>query len=163
MTESGGYATAGSHTVTIGSGRSATLNLATVDDAVDEPNGSVTATIQSGSGYDVGSSSAATVAVNDDDEPPPPSRISVGVGSITASEATAIWAAVANAERYMVRWRVSGDRSGTLEYGPVLTNRKDLTGLQPGTSYQVEVVVRVGGVWEKAITGLPVEFPTPAE
>lgn len=102
------------------------------------------------------------MAINDDDEPPP-GRIAVSVADITASEGAATWAAVEDAERYMVRWWVSGDRAGTLQYGPVLTNRKDFKGFQPETSYEVEVVVRVGGVWQKAQTSLPTQFTAAAQ
>ena len=49
-------------------GGTATFTVATVGDAVDEPDGSVTATLAAGAGYTVSSSrGAATVAVADDD------------------------------------------------------------------------------------------------
>ena len=59
----------GSKMVTIAAGqRTATYSVATAADNTDEPNGNVTATVQSGSGYQVSStSSAASVAVADDD------------------------------------------------------------------------------------------------
>ena len=44
--------------------------MTTTNDNADEADGSVTATLQSGSGYTVSSSQgAATVAVSDDDHP----------------------------------------------------------------------------------------------
>ena len=48
----------------------------TVDDSADEPNGSVTVTVEDGSGYTVGSPHSATVTVTDDDPATPaaPSR-----------------------------------------------------------------------------------------
>ncbi|MCY4484712.1 MAG: hypothetical protein OXC12_17710, partial [Spirochaetaceae bacterium] len=49
--------------------RSATLTVATADDETDEPDGSVTATLRAGSGYELGSASA-TVAVADNDDAP---------------------------------------------------------------------------------------------
>ncbi|MDE0522701.1 MAG: hypothetical protein OXH79_12165 [Boseongicola sp.] len=62
----------GVRTVTIPAGQSsATFAVATVDDAADEPDGSVTAALASGSGYTLGDAASATVAVADDDEPPP--------------------------------------------------------------------------------------------
>ena len=71
VTESGGYATAGTHQVTIPTGGTATLTVATVGDSVDEPDGSVTATLAAGTGYTVSTSAnAATVAVADDDTQP---------------------------------------------------------------------------------------------
>ena len=45
----------------------ATLVVATEDDSVDEGNGSVTATLQPGSGYVVGADDDATVSIIDDD------------------------------------------------------------------------------------------------
>ena len=60
----------GSRTVTIPTGGSAPLAVSTVDDDADEPDGSVTATLNTGSGYTVSTSAnAATVAVADDDDP----------------------------------------------------------------------------------------------
>ena len=44
--------------------------MTTTDDSADEADDSVTATLQTGSGYTVGSQSAATVAVSDDDDVP---------------------------------------------------------------------------------------------
>ncbi|MYB11976.1 MAG: hypothetical protein F4X42_01770 [Rhodospirillaceae bacterium] len=44
-----------------------TLTVATTDDATDEPDGSVTASLASGNGYTVGSAYSGTVAVLDDD------------------------------------------------------------------------------------------------
>ena len=62
--------TAGQATVTIQANQtSAAHSLATTGDDVDEPNGAVTATVQTGSGYTVGAApgNSAEVAVNDDD------------------------------------------------------------------------------------------------
>jgi len=71
---SGDYGVAtGSRTVTIATSGTATLSVATTDDSADEADGSVTATIADGAGYDVDSSaSTATVNISDDDDPPPP-------------------------------------------------------------------------------------------
>ena len=59
----------GSRTVTIAKGGTQTaFSVTTVDDAVDEPDGSVTVTVNDGAGYTVSSSQgAATVSVSDDD------------------------------------------------------------------------------------------------
>ena len=62
----------GSRTVTIPTSGTVSFTVATQDDEVDEANGSITATVSSGAGYMVGTSSSASVTVNDDDEPPPP-------------------------------------------------------------------------------------------
>ena len=74
---------AGTQTVTIPTTGSATLTLATTDDATDEPDGSVTATVQAGSGYTVGASASGTVAVRDDDLPPPVVTIAAKAGSVS--------------------------------------------------------------------------------
>ena len=63
--------TAGSRTVTIPASGSATLTLATTDDATDEPDGSVSVTVTDGTGYTVGSSASGTVSVQDDDDAAP--------------------------------------------------------------------------------------------
>ena len=47
-----------------------TLEVPTTDDDIDEDNSTVTATINSGAGYAVGSPSAASVTVFDNDDPP---------------------------------------------------------------------------------------------
>ncbi len=72
VTQSGDYGAAtGSQTVTIPTTGSYTLTVATSDDGVDEADGSVTATVNTGDGYTVSSSAGATVAVSDDDDPTP--------------------------------------------------------------------------------------------
>ena len=75
--------TPGSRTVTVPTSGSATLTLSTTDDATDEPDGSVTATVQAGSGYTVGASASGTVAVRDDDLPPPVVTVAANAASVT--------------------------------------------------------------------------------
>ncbi len=85
VTQSGDYgATTGQRTVTIPTSGSVTFTVGTTDDQADEADGSVTATVDAGTGYTVSSSqSAATVSVADDDAPPPPPTpvVSVSGGS----------------------------------------------------------------------------------
>ena len=70
VSQNGDFATTGSRTVTIQTSGSATLAVPTTSDTTDEPDGSVTATLSSGSGYTASTSAnAATVAVSDDDVP----------------------------------------------------------------------------------------------
>ena len=72
VTQRGDFAASqqtGTRTVTIPSSGSATLTVATVNDATDEPNGSIGAALQSGSNYNVGGASSASVAVADNDAP----------------------------------------------------------------------------------------------
>ncbi len=75
--------TAGSRTVTIPKTGSATLALATADDAADEPDGSVSVTVADGTGYTAGSPASGTVAVRDDDLPPPVVSVAADTASIT--------------------------------------------------------------------------------
>ena len=63
---------AGDRNVTIPTGGSATLTVATTDDSADEPNGAVTVTLNAGSGYTVGALSTGTADILDDDEPVQP-------------------------------------------------------------------------------------------
>ena len=63
--------TTGAKTITIPTTGSYTLTVATTDDSTDEADGSVTATVSTGTGYTVSTSaSAATAAVFDNDDPP---------------------------------------------------------------------------------------------
>ena len=81
---SGDYGIAGaSRTVTIPTGGSFTLTLATAGDTADEPDGSVTVTVNDGAGYTVGSSASGTVSVQDDDLPPPAVSITADAASVT--------------------------------------------------------------------------------
>ncbi len=63
--------------VTVGASGTAMFAVLTTDDSAHEANGSVTATVESGSGYAVARSPAnsAPVAVNDNDSPPPPDPV----------------------------------------------------------------------------------------
>ncbi len=70
VAQSGDFGATGAATVSVSSATT-TYTVTTSDDNADEPNGSVTATVQSGNGYTVGSIPSATVAVSDDDEPSP--------------------------------------------------------------------------------------------
>ena len=59
--------------VTVDASGTATFTVSTTDDSEDEANGSVTATVESGSGYAAASppANSAAVAVRDNDNPPP--------------------------------------------------------------------------------------------
>ncbi len=80
VSESGDWDATGSATVSVNSATT-TYTIATSDDQVDEADGSVTATVQSGSGYTVGTASTATVTVADDDDPPATPEITISGGS----------------------------------------------------------------------------------
>ena len=78
-------ASTGSRTVTIPASGSVTLTISTSDDSMDEPDGSVTATLVDGAAYDLGSSKTGTVAVSDNDDPPP-SSVTVSVADASGQE-----------------------------------------------------------------------------
>ena len=88
VSQSGDFGvTTGAQTITIPTTGSYTLTVATTDDSTDEADGSVTATVSSGTGYTVSSSaSAATAAVSDNDEPP--QACNLPADAITVSEVT---------------------------------------------------------------------------
>ena len=88
ITSSGAYGVStGSQTVTVPTSGTKAFTVATTGDDVDEPDGSVTATVGGGADYDVGAASTATVAVADDDDPPPPTPVDdPKPGLITAVE-----------------------------------------------------------------------------
>ena len=71
ITAVGSYGvTTGVRNISVPTSGTVTFTVPTTDDDVDEPDGSATATVQSGSGYTVGTPSAGTVAIADDDPPP---------------------------------------------------------------------------------------------
>ena len=73
----------GTRTVSIPTAGSATLTLATSDDATDEPDGSVTLTVAAGNGYTVGAPATGSVSIADDDLPPPVVSIAATAASVT--------------------------------------------------------------------------------
>ncbi|MCY3564965.1 MAG: hypothetical protein OXH27_02155, partial [Gammaproteobacteria bacterium] len=84
VSQTGDYGAAtGSQTVTIPTGGSYTLTVATSDDDMHEADGAVMATLDQGNGYVKSwEAGVATVAVSDDDDPPPTHpEISVIAGS----------------------------------------------------------------------------------
>ena len=73
-------------TVTINANATtATLTVNTVNDKADESNSVVTAEVQSGTGYTVGSSSSASVTVKDNDAP----EVTISAGTSPVTEGTA--------------------------------------------------------------------------
>ncbi len=79
----------GTRTVSIPTAGSATLTLATSDDAADEPDGSVSVTVAAGDGYTVGSPASGSVSIADDDLPPPAVSIAAKAASVTEGGAAA--------------------------------------------------------------------------
>ncbi len=88
---------AGTRTVTLAAGATtASIDVATVNDSADEPDGSVSVSLDGGAGYTVASSpnDAASVAVRDDDEPV--SEISISAGGDVAEGAAASFTVTAS-------------------------------------------------------------------
>ena len=83
VTDSGAFAgsgQAGTRTLAMGTGGTAVLTVTTLNDEIDEENGSITATVAAGDGYSPSNTKGtATVAVSDDDLPPPVASFSSSV------------------------------------------------------------------------------------
>ena len=107
VSQSGDYgATTGQRTVTVPTTGSVSFSVATTDDSADEANGSVTATVDAGSGYTVSSSQgAATVAVSDNDDA---LEISVAVDDASGTEGSSLTfrarLSAASAEEITIKW-----------------------------------------------------------
>ncbi|WP_420608745.1 PEP/pyruvate-binding domain-containing protein [Candidatus Poriferisodalis sp.] len=97
----------GSHTVTVPASGTVTLTVATTGDLVDEADGSVTATVNTGTGYTVSQSAGtASVAVADDDDPAPPPSVcvpSLPSDAVTVSEVTG-WRGEYSHAAHQQRW-----------------------------------------------------------
>ncbi len=91
IADSGSFAAnghTGSKKVTIGTGGTASLTVTTANDNADEPDGTITATVEAGTGYSAGSPGSASVTVEDDDDPTPEITISGGNAVTEGGSAT---------------------------------------------------------------------------
>ncbi len=79
----------GTQTVSIPTTGSFMLTLATANDDADEPDGSVSVTVNAGDGYTVGSPASGSVSIADDDLPPPVVSIAATAASVTEGGAAA--------------------------------------------------------------------------
>ncbi len=89
ITQSGDMAASGqtgARTVTIPAAGTATFSVATEDDTADEPDGTITATIDTGTGYSIGSPAAATVTVTDNDAATPSTGPTISIADATMNE-----------------------------------------------------------------------------
>ena len=78
----GSFATGGPRTVTVGTTGTASFTVVTTDDETDEPNGTITATVNTGTGYAPSNTEgSAAVTVNDNDDPPPTVPPTVSISS----------------------------------------------------------------------------------
>ncbi len=118
VSQSGDYGAAtGQRTVTVPTTGSATLTVGTTDDSTDETDGSVTATVNAGSGYTVSSSQgAATVAVSDDDAPTPVVSVTAGSG-ITEGESVTFTVTASPAPAADLAVSVTVATTGDFGYG----------------------------------------------
>ena len=163
VSQSGAYigaSDAGSKTVTVPTSGSATYTVATVDDAVDEADGSVKVTLNAGTGYAVSSTSgAATVSVSDDEEPEFPAVTALTVIELTATSATLAWPGIADSDYYALTW-YSSDAPDPQE--EILTRTGfEITGLQPNTAYSVSVLgfAKEGTIYIIGSMGFTTEAP----
>ncbi len=129
VTQTGDHATTtGSRTVTIPTGGSYTLTVATTDDSTDEPDGTITATVDTGTGYTVSSSSgAATVAVADDDTETETCAPELPADAVTVEEVTGWRDGLTNA-------------AGIKRFNRVLAALAEDTGETPMTAEQAQEV-----------------------
>ena len=118
VSQSGDYgATTGAQTVTIPTSGSYTLTVATSGDSADEADGSVTATLNGGTGYTVSSSNeAATVAVADDDDPAPLAEVGISIAGASGQEGREVLFEVTLSQavdhEVKVRWETGFDFNG---------------------------------------------------
>ncbi|MYE20823.1 MAG: hypothetical protein F4X84_00180, partial [Synechococcus sp. SB0662_bin_45] len=84
----GSFATGGARTVTVGTSGRASFTVPTTDDETDEPNGTITATVNAGTGYSPhNTEGSASITVNDNDDPPPATPVaSFGSAASSAGE-----------------------------------------------------------------------------
>ena len=97
---------------------SASFSVDTDDDSVDEPSGSITASVEAGTGYGVGSSSSVTATVLDNDLPKLASPDILGVEPLPLRRAKLTWRGVPKADRYSVE---AQDPSTSLSWATIGT------------------------------------------
>ena len=121
VTQSGSFIKGTATTsVTIASGQtSASFKVNTHDDSVDEPSGSITAKVKTGTDYGVGSSSSITATVLDNDLAKLASPDILGVEPRPLRRARLKWRGVPNADKYVVEARDPEARNPT--WAPVGT------------------------------------------
>ncbi len=143
VTQEGTYTDdTGTRSVTIDDGdRSASFEINTDDDSVDETNGEITATIRSGTGYSVGSPSSDSVTVRDNDpsRPDDPTGVSVSRSDTGPADGnvTVRWNSVDGAAKYRVQRRSSGGTYSTVESNT--TSRSVTLSAPCGTTYYFRV------------------------
>ncbi len=148
VSQRGAFGASGAATITL-SGATTTYTVSTSDDELDEADGSVTATLQDGSGYTVSAAQgAATVVVADDDEAPTPdAALSVSIEEASATEGGYLEFTVrlsrAATGEILVRWNTA-TAWGVLD-GRAHTN--DYTGVYDELVFEPGVTELTGQVW----------------
>ena len=148
VSQSGAFGASGAATITV-SRASTTYTVSTTDDQLDEADGSVTATLQDGSGYTVSAAQgAATVGVADDDEAPgPDAELGVSVEEASATEGGYLEFTVrlsrAATGEILIRWNTA-TAWGVLD-GRAHTN--DYTGVYDEFVFEPGVTELTGEVW----------------
>ena len=163
VTENGSYlAGAKPPSVTIpGGSTSAVLTLGTDDDEVVEADGSVSVTVQTGTGYVLGAAGTETVTIQDNDppvvDPTRPGKVSLPTATREDGSAPVSWDAPSNGgsaiTRYEVQYKVTTDSSWT-GATPVAVTSATLSDLD-GNAYHVQVRAcnAVGcGAWSDSAT-----------
>ena len=168
----------GSKTVTIAaSATSITHSVPTTADSTDEPNGNVTVTVNSATGYTVGSTSSASVTVNDDDDPAvvPAAPAAPTVAGAFKTGLEVSWAAPASLGtgtavtdydlRYFAGTADPANEADWVEEGetkgppnPGTNTSAIITGLTKDQAYRVQVRAAAGhgeSPWSASVAGTP--------
>ncbi len=147
VTAAGDYGVAtGDRAVTIPTTGSATLTVATEDDEADEPNGSVTVTLNAGDGYAVGAPSSLTADILDDDDPPAEAQLSPASSPACAPPAAAL---VQEVRRYYELNRRRADRNHGENWRRVLIafGAETHATLTPYTATEARASERIWSGW----------------
>ncbi len=148
VSQSGDYGVAtGKQTVTIPTTGRVLLEVSTTNDEVDEADGSVTATVNTGSGYTVSATrGAATVSVADDDDPAPKVEVNVTVEDASGTEGDVVEFRIllsnALTEEFEVNW-YAGPASALLENRAHSSDYQTMSGtmvFEPGETALTGVV-----------------------
>ena len=139
VSDTGAFTAGAATTVTFGAGMDTTPYTPITDDDLDEAHGTVTVTVDSGSGYAVDPDAAsASVDVRDDDATPTLLTISLEPSSLTVSEGAAARFEVVAATVFDDTFTVPGDldRVFSVQNLPVLVSSTDGTAMSDDGDYE---------------------------
>ena len=135
--------------------------LRTENDSIDEPNGSVTGSLDTGTTYTINDSASSDVVhVLDDDLPPPPAPGGLEVTFADSDSVSLVWDTLAGASKYRVRHSLSGQNRWTY-HGESSSRSLTVSSLTNDRLYDFQVQARgnnttydnVLGAWSGTITG----------